>query len=79
MQIDKAQILQMLMSRGQSDTAQQADSQLPDTVDTDHPGHQNILSSLGINAGELGALGGLAGGLGGGGGGGIEGIIGKIL
>ena len=78
MQIDKGQILQMLMSQGQHGTAQQADSQLPDTVDTEHPDHQNLLSSLGINMGDLG---GLAGGLGGGSGGagGIEGMIGKLL
>ncbi len=65
MQIDKSQILSMLTGNGQHDTAAQADSQLPQTVDTDQPEHQNLLSSLGINLGSLSGLAGLAGGLGG--------------
>ncbi len=35
MQIDKTQIIDMLKSRGENDKAQQAQSQLPDKVDTD--------------------------------------------
>ena len=65
MQIDKSQILSMLTGNGQHDTAAQADAQLPQTVDTDQPEHQNLLSSLGINMGSLSGLAGMAGGLGG--------------
>ena len=63
MQIDKTMILDMLKSRGQHDTAQQADAQLPATVDTDQ--HQDLLSKLGINMGDVTGLAGGAGGLGG--------------
>ncbi len=87
MQIDKSQILSMLTGNGQHETAAQADSQLPQTVDTDQPEHQNLLSSLGINLGSLSGLAGMAGGLGGlaGGGGqagglaGLEGIAKNFL
>ena len=60
MQIDKSQILEMLQSRGDSDAASQADSQLPQQVDTDRDA--GLLSSLGIDVSDL--LGG-AGGMGG--------------
>ena len=68
MQVDKQQIIQFLMSRGQQDKASQAESELPDQVDTD--AHQGLLSQLGIDPQDLlanlpGGLGGLAGGLGG--------------
>ena len=62
MQIDKQQILDLLKSQGKSDTATQADSQLPAQVDTDQ--HADILGKLGINPAELGNLGGIAGKLG---------------
>jgi hypothetical protein len=65
--IDKAQILELLRSRGDHDKAQQADQELPDQVDTDQ--HGDLLSRLGISVPELlsklgggGGLGGLLGG-----------------
>jgi hypothetical protein len=78
MQIDKAQILQLLQSQGQADKAQQADQELPGQVDTDQ--HAGILQKLGLDPMDLvKMLGG--GGLGGGGGqgGGLGGAIGGIL
>lgn len=60
MQIDKSQILELLRSQGDNDKAAQADSQLPDQVDTEQ--HAGLLSSLGINPADL--LGKLPGGLG---------------
>lgn len=58
MQIDKQQILELLKSRGNHDQAQQADSELPDQVDTDQ--HSGVLDKLGVNLGDLpGGLGGL--------------------
>jgi F0F1-type ATP synthase membrane subunit b/b' len=68
MQIDKAQIIELLKSQGKDDKVSQAESELPDKVDTDE--HAGLLDKLGINVGDLvgklggGALGGL-GGLGG--------------
>jgi hypothetical protein len=62
MQIDKQQIIDLLKSKGQSDTATQAESQLPDKVDTEQ--HSDLLSKLGINLSDLGDLGGIAGKLG---------------
>ncbi|WP_314194425.1 hypothetical protein [uncultured Arthrobacter sp.] len=60
MQIDKAQILEFLRSHGDNDKAAQAETQLPDQVDTDQ--HAGLLSQLGINPADL--LGKLPGGLG---------------
>lgn len=71
MQIDKSQILGMLTQQGQHDTAQQADAQLPETVDTDQ--HAGLLSQLNINPAMLIGL------LGGGQAGGIAGELGKLL
>ena len=72
MQIDKSQILSMLTSQGKSDTAQQADAQLPTTVDTDQ--HADLLSKLNISPSMLTGL------LGGGGqAGGVEGELGKLI
>jgi hypothetical protein len=63
MQIPKEQILELLRSRGQDDKASQADSELPDQVDTEQ--HAGILQKLGIDPGDLaGSLGGLGGRLG---------------
>ena len=59
MQIDKQQILEMLKSRGDYDKAPQAESELPDQVDTDQ--HADLLSKFGVNPIDL--LGG-AGGIG---------------
>jgi hypothetical protein len=60
MQIDKSQILEFLRSQGDNDKAAQAETQLPDQVDTDQ--HAGLLSQLGINPADL--LGKLPGGLG---------------
>jgi hypothetical protein len=67
-QIDKQQIIQFLISRGQQDKAAQAESELPDQVDPES--HAGLLSKLGIDPQDLlanlpGGLGGIAGGLGG--------------
>lgn len=68
MQIPKDQILSLLKGQGDDDKAQQVDSELPDTVDTDE--HAGLLSKLGINPADLlskfggGAAGGIAGKLG---------------
>ena len=65
MQIPKDQILDLLRSRGEDDKAAQADSELPDQVDTEQ--HAGILERLGVSPQELiGKLGGgAAGGIGG--------------
>jgi hypothetical protein len=79
MQIDKAQILQLLQSQGDDAKAQQADQELPGQVDTDQ--HAGILQKLGLDPMDLIKMlggGGLGGG-GGQGGGGIGGAIGGIL
>jgi hypothetical protein len=60
MNIDKQQIIELLRSRGDQDQAAQANSELPDTVDTDKDA--GLLSKFGINAEDL--LGKLPGGLG---------------
>jgi hypothetical protein len=76
MQIDKAQILQLLQSQGNDAKAQQADQELPGTVDTDQ--HAGILQKLGLDPMDLiKMLGGGGGGQGGGLGGAIGGILGR--
>jgi hypothetical protein len=60
MQIDKQQILELLRSRGEQQQAAQAETELPDQVDTDQ--HGDLLSKFNINPQEL--LGGLGGKLG---------------
>lgn len=65
-QIDKSQILELLRSQGQHDQAQQAESELPDQVDTDRDG--GLLERFGLSPQEIItklAGGGLGGGLGG--------------
>ena len=57
MQIDKQEILELLRSRGEHDTADQAENVLPDEVDTDE--HAATLKQLGINPADL--LGGIGG------------------
>jgi hypothetical protein len=60
MKIDKNQVLDLLHGDGKHDQAEQAQSQLPDTVDTDKPEHTDLLSKLGVNLDDLkGKLGGL--------------------
>jgi hypothetical protein len=63
MQIDKSQILDLLRSRGEDRKAQQAEQELPDTVDTDQD--SGLLAKLGLDPqdllGGLGDLGGLSG------------------
>jgi hypothetical protein len=66
-QIDKQQILDLLRSQGQDAKAGQAESELPDQVDTEQ--HSGLLSKYGIDIqdliGKLGGGGGLGGLLGG--------------
>lgn len=63
MQIDKAQILELLRSRGQDEQAKQADAELPEKVDV------QLLSRFGLDPQQLvsaiteGGLGGALGGL----------------
>lgn len=57
MQIPKDKILEMIKSRGDHDQANQAESELPDQVDTDKD--KGMLDKFGINPKDL------AGGLGG--------------
>jgi len=58
--IDKDQILQLLRSQGQDESARQAAAELPDKVDTDNPQQAGLLSKYGIDLGGLGdKLGGL--------------------
>ena len=60
MQIDKNQIVEMLHGDGKHDEADQAQSQLPDKVDTDTAEHSDLLSKFGLNVDDLkGKLGGL--------------------
>ena len=66
MQFDKAQIIDMLKSDGDSDKASQAENELPDTVDTDRDA--GLLAKFGLNPQDLiakltggGGLGGLLG------------------
>ena len=61
MEIDKSQIVEMLKNRGDTDKADQAQSDLPDTVDTDKD--SGLLAKHGINVQDL--VGKLPGGLGG--------------
>jgi hypothetical protein len=55
MQIPKDKILDLLRSRGEDDKASQADSDLPDEVDTEK--HSGTLDKLGIDPEMLGKLG----------------------
>jgi hypothetical protein len=59
--IDKDQILQLLRSQGQDESARQASAELPDKVDTDNPQDAGLLSKYGIDldglSGKLGGLG----------------------
>ncbi len=61
MQLDKQQIIDHLKGNGDQDKADQAQSDLPDQVDTDKD--SGLLSKFGINPQDL--LGKLHGGLGG--------------
>ena len=61
MEIDRSQIVEMLKNRGNTDKADQAQSDLPDKVDTDKD--SGLLDKYGINVQDL--VGKLPGGLGG--------------
>lgn len=65
MQIDKAQIIAWLTSRGEKDKATQAQAELPEQVDTDT--HTGLLDKIGINVDDLPLPAG-----------GIEGVAGKL-
>ncbi|CAN5873577.1 hypothetical protein BH20ACT6_BH20ACT6_21590 [soil metagenome] len=69
MQIDKAQIIDMLKSQGDTGNAQQADQELPQQVDTEQ--HAGLLEKFGLNPQDL-----IAKFAGGSGGGGIGGMLG---
>ena len=69
MNIDKSQILELLKSQGDNDKAAQADSELPDQVDTDQ--HAGLLQKFGLNPMDM-----VAKFAGGGGGGGLGGLLG---
>ena len=60
MQITKQEIIELLRSRGEHDTADHAQTELPEQVDTDK--HAAKLDQLGINPADL--LGGIGGTLG---------------
>ena len=62
MNIDKSQIIELLRSRGEDDKATQADSELPDQVDTDNDA--GMLSKFGISPTDLLGGSGLGGKLG---------------
>lgn len=51
MQIDKQEIIQMIQSRGDYDKATQAESELPEQIDTDQD--SGLLSKFGINPSDL--------------------------
>ena len=57
MQIPKDKIIEMIRSRGDHDQADQANSELPDQVDTDQ--HSGLLSKFNVDPSDLGGLGGL--------------------
>lgn len=65
MQIDKAQVLELLRSKGEGERVEQADRELPNQMDTDE--HADLLSSYGLGPQEViaklggGPLGGLSG------------------
>jgi hypothetical protein len=62
MEIPKDQLLEMLRSRGDHDKADQAEQELPDSVDPDK--HGDVLSKHGIDPSDaLGKLGGKIPGL----------------
>jgi len=51
MKIDKAQILELLRSRGDHSQADQADQELPQQVDTDKDG--GLLQKFGLDIGDV--------------------------
>jgi hypothetical protein len=61
--IDKQQIIDLLMQQGDQGTATQAQSELPDQVDTDKD--KGLLEKFGIDIGDLIRSAGGGGGLGG--------------
>ena len=53
MQLDKSMILDLLRQRGDQQTVDQADQELPDQVDTDQ--HAGLLERFGLNPKDLAA------------------------
>lgn len=51
MEIDKKKIVDMLKDKGENDKAQQADSDLPDKVDTEKD--KGMLDKLGVDPSKL--------------------------
>ena len=64
MQIPKDKIMDMIKGQGDTQKEQQADSELPDQVDTENSEHKSILDKLGINVGDLMGGGGIGSKLG---------------
>ena len=60
MELGRDKILELLRERGDQEKAQQADQELPPTVDTEQ--HGDLLSKYGIDVGDL--AGKLPGGIG---------------
>ena len=73
MQIDKNMVLELLRSQDKGDQVSQADSELPQQVDTDQ--HAGLLEKFGLSPQDLIAM--VSGG--GGGGGGLAGGLGGML
>ena len=59
MLIDKDQMIQLLKDKGNTEQADQAQGQRPDTVDTDQ--HSDLLAKLGIDSSDLSSIQGIAG------------------
>ena len=63
MKIDKSQVIELIKSRGDHEQARQAETELPDQVDTEQD--KGLLDKFGIDpsdlAGKIPGLGGLGG------------------
>ena len=69
MQFDKSQVLDLLRSQGKGDAADQADRELPGTVDTERDA--GLLQKFGLTIPEI--IGALSGG------GGVTGVAGRLV
>ena len=58
MKLDKQELVRMLRTQGDNDSAEQVESRLPDQIDTDQ--HADVLDSIGLDRTQLMAK--LAGG-----------------
>lgn len=62
MNIPKDKVIELIRSKVGGDKADQAQNELPDSVDTDNDEHKNMLEKFGVNPSDL--LGGGGGGIG---------------